>query len=584
MLSLNDELTAALHDSLRALAPGQELPLERCVFGATKSPEHGDRATSAPLAVAKGLGRKPLDVAKEVAEALAKHPLVAAAEVAPPGFVNLRLAPEAYSGVLDSVHSRGAAFGHNNAGQGSRVLLEFVSANPTGPMHIGHCRHAATGDALARLLKGAGYAVTKEFYINDAGVQIEALGCSFHYRCLAVLGALRPEDVRTEKKTTEEGVEYEELYFRGEKVQYSGDYMEDFARDFTKDKTAAQIDAMSRRDLAWEARNRNLAMIRADLAAVGVEFDNYVSERAIHDAGAVTQTMEKLAASGRVYEKDGARWLRTQDQGDDQDRVLVKGDGAYTYLVPDVAYHHDKFQRGYDRYINVFGADHSGYPPRLRAGIAALGHDASRLQVILLRLVFLMRRGQRVKFSKRAGNFVAMADVVEEAGADATRWFMLSRSTDSEFDFDMDLALDHSSRNPVYKVLYAHARICSMALKGREEGIVPAASAAEAMQHLTQPIEKDMILYLAEFPAIVARAADELAPHHLPAYLLGLADFWNRYYSLAKTDPSFRILQDENTARRAARLLLADAIRQVLANGLALLGISAPERMDREEE
>lgn len=584
MLSLNDQLNAALHESLRAIAPGQELPLERCVFGPTKSPEHGDRATSAPLAIAKGLGRKPLDVAKDLAEQLGRNPLVASAEVAPPGFVNLRLAPGAYAGVLGAIADGGASYGHNNAGRGERVLLEFVSANPTGPMHIGHCRHAVTGDALARMMAGAGYAVTKEFYINDAGVQIEALGCSFHYRCLEVLGGLKPEDVRLEKKKSDDGTEYDETYFRGEKVQYGGDYMTDFAKDFTKGKTAAQIDAMSRRDLAWEARNRNLAMIQADLTAVGVTFDNFVSERAIHDAGEVGRTMEKLRASGRVYEKDGAQFLQTQDQGDDQDRVLVKGDGAYTYLVPDVAYHNDKFTRGYDRYINVFGADHSGYPPRLRAGIAALGHDASKLQVILLRLVFLMRRGERVKFSKRAGNFVAMADVVEEAGADATRWFMLSRSTDSEFDFDMDLALDHTSRNPVYKVLYAHARICSMAAKGREEGKLPATDATAAVAQLTQAIEKDMILYLAEFPAIVDRAAKELAPHHLPAYLLGLADFWNRYYSLAKTDPSFKILQDENADRRAARLLLADAIRQVLANGLALLGISAPERMDRDEE
>jgi arginyl-tRNA synthetase len=578
MLTLREQLNSALVDALQKIRPADSevtLPLDRCVFGPTKAPEHGDMGTSAPLVVSKPMGRKPMEVAEDVARVLANHPAIASAEAAKPGFVNVRLSAGAFADVLRQIGIQGAEYGHVNIADGEKVLLEFVSANPTGPMHIGHCRHAATGDALARILSAAGSKVTREFYINDAGVQVKALGTSFHYRCLQALGALDPKDVQE----TEEG-----LFFRGEKVQYPGEYLAEFAAEFARGKTASDIEALGRDALAWEARNSNLAMIQRDLAAAGVLFDSYVSERAIHDKGEVDETLAKLKESGRVYEKDGAQWLQTQQFGDDQDRVLVKGDGAYTYLVPDIAYHHDKFLRGYDRYINVFGADHGGYPPRLRAGIATLGHDESKLQVILLRLVFLSRAGKRVKFSKRAGNFVAMSDVVEEAGADATRWFMLSRSTDSEFEFDMDLALDHSSRNPVYKVLYAHARICTMLDKGREEqGVTPTENSANAVVHLTVPLEKDIILYLADFPAIVERAARELAPHHLPAYLLGLADLLNRYYSLARTDASFRILQDEDKERQGARLHLLDKSRQVLNNGLALLGITAPERLTRDE-
>jgi arginyl-tRNA synthetase len=294
--------------------------------------------------------------------------------------------------------------------------------------------------------------------------------------------------------------------------------------------------------------------------------------------------MLKLRESGRTFEQDGAVWLKTQDFGDPEDRVIIKSDGAYTYLVPDLAYHHDKYLRGYDRYINVFGADHGGYLPRLRAGVAALGHDPDTLTIILLRLVFLTRGGQRVKFSKRAGNFVALSDVVEEAGPDAARWFILCRSTDSEFEFDLDLAKQASSQNPVYKVQYAHARICTMVEKGVEEGFAMHPDRARVAELLTAPIERDMILYLAQFPEIVDRSARELAVHHIPAYLLGLADLWNSYYSMARTDETFRVLRPEARELSEARLVLADAMRQVLANGLGLMGINAPRRMSRVEE
>ncbi|CAN5226513.1 arginine--tRNA ligase [soil metagenome] len=584
LLSLKEELNKALKAAIRAACgdalQDHEIPFERCVFGPTKQPEHGDLATSAALMLAKPLGKNPMQVAQEIAEKLTAHPYIVSAEAVKPGFVNLRLGPEAISHVLTLIARDRESYGDSTFGRNAKVLLEFVSANPTGPMHLGHCRHAATGDALARILRAASFIVTTEFYVNDAGVQIQALGRSFRYRCLAAVGAVLPSEV--EDRADDEG--RPRTFFQGEAIQYTGEYLDDFAKDFVKGKTKEELLAMSIEDFSKEARDRNLEMIKRDLASMGVLFDSFVSEKALHDAGAVAETLEKIREHGGTYEKDGALFLRTAEFGDEQDRVMVKSDGAYTYLVPDVAYHHVKFQRAFDRYINVFGADHGGYPPRLRAGIAAMGHDEKKLDVLLLRLVFLTKNNARVKFSKRAGNFVALSDVVEEAGADATRWFVLWRSMDSEFEFDMDLARQHSSQNPVFKVQYAHARICSVQRKAVEGGFEPLAIPSIGASRLVAPIEREMVLYLSQFPEIVDRSARELAVHHIPGYLLGLADLWNRYWSMAKTDESFRILRDDNRDLTAARLTLADAIRQVLANGLGLLGISAPNKMSRDEE
>ncbi|MCC5876790.1 MAG: arginine--tRNA ligase [Candidatus Sumerlaeia bacterium] len=561
--SIKDILNKTLVEIIGELAGDKfsSLPVDRCVFGPPKQPEHGDFATSAPLILTKPLGQPPFDLATRMAEAFEKSPIVARAEPARPGFVNLQLSPAGWAVILDAIATEGENFGTVTTGASRRVLLEFVSANPTGPMHLGHCRHAAVGDSLARIFSAAGYEVTKEFYINDAGVQIIALGESFRARCLAKLGD--PLDL--------------------EAVQYPGEYLAEFAEDFVAGKDPALVRSHTVEDFSTEARGRNLDVIRQDLAALGVFFDHYQSEKELHDANLVTRTLESLESAGAVYEKDDALWLRTEDFGDDKDRVLRKGDGTVTYLVPDLAYHHYKFERGFDLYINLFGADHAGYPPRLRAGINALGHDASKLEVLLLRLVFLTKGGQRVKFSKRAGNFVAMSDVVAEAGSDATRWFMLARSMDSEFEFDMDLATDSSSNNPVYKVQYAHARVMTMMQKASEEAaLLPELDSKEAAAALTAPIEKEIIVHLSKLPEIVERSAQERAVHHIPNYLLSLAELWNRYYSMGKTDPSFRILAEENRALAPARLRLADATRRVLANGLALMGISAPDSMTRQ--
>lgn len=586
---IKEQLNTALDGVLANLAGDAVTPTmrERCTFGPAKSADLGDFATSAAMVLAKALGKNPFELAEAIAAALRSHPLVASAEAAKPGFVNVCLGAGAFAQTLGAVQSQTACFGHG-AATGHKVLIEFVSANPTGPMHLGHLRHAATGDCLARLLAAAGHSVTREFYINDAGVQIGALGRSFRFRCLEAVGAAEGqwlprigEDGKPE--LDEDGEQILDLHFDDQKVQYNGTYLTDFAKEFVKGKSVDELKALTVDEFAWAARNFNLEEIKNDLGNVGVRFDHFVSEKALHADGAVGRALDVLKTSGNTFTQDGALWLKTKDFGDNEDRVIVKTDGEYTYLVPDLAYHHDKYLRGYDRYINVFGADHGGYPPRLRAGISALGHDPAKLDVILLRLVFLKRDGKRVKFSKRRGNFVALADVVREAGPDAARWFILCRSTDSEFEFDLDIALKQTNENPVFKVQYAHARIRTMLAKAKAEGHAASTDAEGAAKLLTAGIEREMIMALGQLPDLIARSAQQLEVHDLPSYLLNLADLWNRYYSMAKTDPSFRILQDADGARRAARLLLADCVRHVIANGLSLLGISAPDSMSSQE-
>ncbi|MDX2175193.1 MAG: arginine--tRNA ligase [Candidatus Sumerlaeia bacterium] len=564
-LPLNETLTDHLDQWLipAARQGGVEPPKrESYLFGAPKSIELGDVATSAALSLGKLLKRKPLEVAAEIAAHMALSPLVSSAEPAAPGFVNLRLSPAAYGRVLADAAAEGDHYGETSYGRGRRILLEFVSANPTGPMHVGHLRHAVSGDVLARILSAAGYAVTREFYINDAGNQVQTLGRSFRTRCLQAVG---------EAAQIEEGM-------------YPGEYLEVLAREFVAEAglDAAAIRAMPDADIAWEARNRCLVLVRRDLAGLGVEFHNFVSEKALYDNGTVAATVERLKASGATFEKEGAVWLRTTDDGDDQDRVLVKSDGSLTYLVPDLAYHADKFDRGFDGCINMFGADHIGYAARLRSGIKALGHDPSKLEIVTLRLVFLLdEKGERTKGSKRKGDIVEAMEVARDVGMDAARFFLLARSTDSEIEFDLALARQQSDLNPVFKAQYAHARVCSVVAKAREAGFTAAEPSPAAAAHLGHAIERELLLAVAELPRLVERSAAEHAPHHLTRYALGLAELWNRYWSAAKTDDSLRILQPDRPEQTAARLRLAVSVRQALRNSLALLGISAPERLER---
>jgi arginyl-tRNA synthetase len=531
-------------------------------FAPPRNPEHGDVATNAPLVLGKALKRPPLEIAGELAGELRTHPDVAAAEAARPGFVNVRLADGPLAAVLERATDRGDAYGENRTHAGERVLLEFVSANPTGPMHVGHLRHAVTGEAIARILAANGFGVHREFYINDAGAQIARLGRSFRTRCLQLQGVEveLPED------------------------SYPGEYVTDMAREYLAAHPDADVAGMADEEVEAIARKRCLALIERDLERLSVRFDTFYSEKSLYEQRKVFDTLERLRASGRTYRAEGAEWLSTTPDGDDEDRVLVKKDGSLTYLAPDLAYHDDKFRRGYDRYINIFGSDHVGYVARLKSGISALGHDASKLSVLVLRLVFLTSRGERLKGSKRSGNIVLASEILDQVGPDAIRFFLLERSTDSEIEFDLDLAREESDRNPVFKVQYAHARIHSVTVKAKLAGLLPEKDPVAAAARLRHPTERDLVFAAGEFPAIVARCGEEHAPHHLPKYLLNLAELWNRFWSAAKKDDSLRIIRPEDPATTAARLMLADCVRQTIANGLRLLAIDAPERLVRDEE
>lgn len=562
------ELHETLRQSVEALRDNadQVVPAEdRYAFAAPRNPEHGDLATNAGLLLSKVLGRHPLDLAGVLAEDLRRSPLIAEAQAAAPGFVNVRLSDRTLADLVNSIIVRAENYGAGTATEPERILLEFISANPTGPMHVGHLRHAVTGDVLCRLLRAAGHEVHTEFYVNDGGVQIEKVGRSFRARCLQAAG----RDVAI----TED--------------MYPGEYLIPMAADYLQKNglTQEQLDQMSVEEFGVEARGRCMKLIEDDLAILNITFDEFASERALYDKGAVFDTLELLRGSGMTYHHEGAEWLATTREGDDEDRVLVKSDKSLTYLVPDLAYHHQKFQRGYERFINIFGSDHIGYVSRLKAGIKALGHDPSRLEVVILRLVFLISAdGERKRGSKRDGTIVYASELLSDVGNDVIRFFLLQRSTDSEMDFDLDLAKENSDRNPVYKVQYAHARIHSLFVKAKDAGLSPAADGDTAIAHLGHAVERELLLELGAYPAILRRCAEERAPHHLPNYLLGVAELWNRYWSAAKADPSLRIVVPEDPARSAARLRLAACARQVLANGLQLLGISAPDRLVRDEE
>jgi len=562
-----DELTTALEDSVRMLCQQNNATAparESYAFAPPRQSGVADLATSAALALGKILKRPPMEVAETLAGELRVHPFVASATAAAPGFINVQLSPAAFARILVSVVEQGDNFGDTKTGNDERVLLEFVSANPTGPMHVGHLRHAVTGDVMGRILAAAGYKVTREFYVNDAGNQVMTLGRTFRLRCLEAAG-----------KTIqlEEGM-------------YPGEYLAEMARAYVRHtgKSLSDLEQMAHEDFLLEGKTRCLALIKHDLQRMDVRFDEFVSEKSLYENEQVQKTLEKLRNSGNTYEKDGATWLASTQGDDDRDRVLVKSDGTLTYLVPDLAYHDFKFSRGFDLYINIFGSDHIGYAARLRAGLEALGHDADKLEILTLRLVFLVdAAGERSKGSKRKGDIVEAMALADEIGMDVIRFFLLMRSTDSEIDFDLELAREQSDRNPVYKVQYAHARIHSLFAKAHAAHMNAAHELLEAAKLLTAPVEREMLLYVASFPDLVSRCAVERAPHHLTRYLLGMAELWNRYWSAAKTDDTLRIIRPEAKETSEARLALASAVRQTLANGLRLMGINAPDRLVREE-
>lgn len=544
------ELAARLADAVRSVLPSADLPvitLER-----PKQAAHGDYASNVALSLAKALARKPRDVATMItaAPALARSPLVQKIEVAGPGFVNFFLTAPARQAVIRRVLAERAAYGHSRQRTGERVMVEFVSANPTGPLHVGHGRQAALGDAIAALLESQGCEVTREFYYNDAGQQIENLAVSVRARAKELLG---------------ESGEFPEDGYRGEYIiELAQRYLDEVGHDLSN------IDSIRRFAVA-ELRGEQ----DRDLAAFGVRFDHFYLESSLYTDGRVDATVARLIASGKTYEHEGALWLRTTDFGDDKDRVVRKSEGGYTYFVPDVAYHVTKFERGFSTVINVQGSDHHGTVARVRAGLQAIGIGVPPRypDYVLHKMVTVMRGGEEVKISKRAGSYVTLRDLIDEAGRDAVRFFLVSRKADTEFVFDLDLARSQSEDNPVYYVQYAHARVCSV-LKQAGMASADAAAALEDadLSPLEGPYEEALLRVLADFPEQLAEAAREFAPHQITSYLRNLARDFHAYYNAE------RFLVDNERVKRA-RLALVVATGQVLRNGLAVLGIGAPETM-----
>jgi arginyl-tRNA synthetase len=542
-MDIKVHLAGLIRAALAKVAP--EAANTEVIIERPRDPAHGDFACNVALQLAGRLGRKPRALADEIAAAVPADGHVERLEVAGAGFINIRLSPRVGQEAVARVLAMGADYGRARAFEPQKIMVEFVSANPTGPLHVGHGRQAALGDALAALLASQGHEVTREFYYNDAGAQIHNLALSVQARARGVAPGAPgwPQD------------------------GYRGEYIEEIARNFaaaggnTDDLEAVRV-------FAVEALRREQDL---DLQAFGVKFDVYFLESSLYADGRVDAVVEALVASGRTYERDGALWLRTTDYGDDKDRVVRKSDGSHTYFVPDVAYHATKWERGYVKAINVQGTDHHGTMARVRAGLQALdlGIPSGYPDYVLHSLVKVMRGGEEVKISKRAGSYVTLRDLIDWVGRDAVRFFLVSRRADSEFVFDVDLARSQSEENPVYYVQYAHARVCSVFSQWGGE---PASLAGAGLAPLAGAREAALMRRLAEYPELLAGAARELAPHAVAFYLRSLAGEFHSYYNAE------RILV-EDAATRTARLALCAAVRQVLANGLALLGVRAPERM-----
>lgn len=521
-----------------------------------KEKAHGDLATNVAMQLTKLAKRNPRQIAEAVIANLdMAGASILAADIAGPGFINLRLNKNYLYPVIAEVMEAGDNYGRVANEQQPTVQVEFVSANPTGSLHLGHARGAAVGDALCNLLDFAGYKVTREYYINDAGNQVANLARSLEARYRQALGqeAAMPEDgyygedivVFARELTEREG---DRLLGLGEEERFS--YFRDFGLKVELDK------------------------IKRDLGRFRVTFDVWQSERALYESGQVEQALEALRSLGQVYEEDGAVWLSTMQYGDDKNRVLVKNDGSYTYLTPDIAYHRYKYARGFDKMINIWGADHHGYIPRVKAAMEALGNDPGKLSVLIAQMVSLYKDGEKVKMSKRTGKAVTMEDLMDEVGVDAIRYFFTMRSMDSHLDFDMDLAISTSNDNPVYYVQYAHARICSIFRQAGEQGIEVnlADLSGIDLSLLASEAEFDLIRKLGELPLEVAEAASLYAPHRLIRYVYELASQFHSYYKAE------RVLV-EDAAITSAKLALLGAVRIVIANALRLVGVSAPERM-----
>jgi arginyl-tRNA synthetase len=545
----------------------------------TRDSSHGDFASNIALVLAKQARKNPRQLAQSIVDQLPQSDLIDKVEIAGPGFINFTLNRESWLQLIDQVRKSGREYGRSDLGQGERIMVEFVSANPTGPLHVGHGRGAAYGDSLARILRAAGYDTHSEYYVNDAGRQMDILALSVWLRYLDKCGL---------------NVSFPDSGYKGAYVHDIADALkevsqdslakipEDFYHDLPEDPDD-RIDTLVSRCKATLGQDHFDRLfdhgcealvedIRQDLAEFGVEYQRWFSERSLITSGAMEKSVQVLEQNRHIYEQEGAKWFRATDFGDEKDRVVMRANGTHTYFATDLAYHYDKGERGFDKILDVFGADHHGYVSRIKASFEALGHAPEKLEVLLVQFAVLYRGGSKVSMSTRGGEFVTLRELREEVGNDAARFFYALRKPDQHMDFDLDLAKSQSAENPVYYIQYAHARICSVFRQLKEKGLETLADRSPNYQLLTEDREQELMQSLSKYPEVIEFAARSLEPHQVAYYLRDLATAFHTYYN------AHPFLASENDTR-LARLGLIDATRQVIANGLDLLGVSAPEKM-----
>ena len=580
-MNLFTDIRALVLDSLAALQAEGHLPeglsFDNVTVEPPRDPAHGDMATNAAMVLAKPAKAKPRDIAEALAPKLTEDPRVTSAEVAGPGFLNLRLAGDAWEGIVAGVLGQGAAYGRSDVGAGQKVNVEYVSANPTGPLHVGHTRGAVFGDALAALLDYAGHDVTREYYINDGGAQVDVLARSVYLRYLEAHG---------------QQVEFAD-------GTYPGDYLIEVGQALKEKVGDAYVDQPEDvwleevRDFSTDAM---MALIREDLKMLGVEMDVFFSEKSLYGTGLIEKAIEQLRSQGLIYRgvleppkgKQPEDWepreqtlFKSTEHGDDVDRPIMKSDGAWTYFAPDIAYHYDKVSRGFDQLIDVFGADHGGYVKRMKAAVSALSNARVPVDIKLCQLVKLYKNGEPFKMSKRAGTFITLRDVVEQVGPDVTRFVMLTRKNDAPLDFDFDKVLEQSKDNPVFYVQYAHARVCSALRRATEAGIAcdDATLAAADLSGMTHESELAVARKLAEWPRLVEIAARTHEPHRVAFYLYELASDLHALYNRGNEETQLRFVQEDNPAVSQSKLALARAVAVVISAGLGILGVKPAEEM-----
>lgn len=533
------------------LATEEQIP--SVVLETPKEKANGDYSTNMAMQLARVAKKAPRMIAEEIVNNFDQSKAsIEKIDIAGPGFINFYMNNSYLTDLIPTILDQGTDYGKTNVGQGEKVNVEFVSANPTGNLHLGHARGAAVGDSLCNVLEKAGYDVTREYYINDAGNQINNLALSVEARYFQALGM--------DKEMPEDG------YHGADIIEIGKTLKEEFGDKFVHESEEDRLEFFREYGLKYE-----MGKLQKDLEEFRVSFDVWYSETSLYNNGKIDEALATLREQGHIYEEEGATWFRSTTYGDDKDRVLIKNDGSYTYLTPDIAYHQDKLKRGHDKLINIWGADHHGYIPRMKAAIEALGFGKDALEVEIIQLVHLFQNGEKMKMSKRTGKAVTMRDLMEEVGLDAVRYFFAMRSADTHMDFDMDLAVSQSNENPVFYAQYAHARICSMLRQGEELGL--SLDGELALQHVSSEKEMDLLKKLGEYPLAVSEAAQKRIPHRITNYIFELASALHSFYNAEK------VLDADNKEKSTARLALMKAVQVTLKDALKLIGVSAPEQM-----